>query len=122
MLKESALFSANQKLWHESQPSIWSLVNDIPQENPARSVMRTLWDHPRWLEAYHLYDDRGADLFEQICELPEYYLTRTENALLEQESTKIIAAAPVKCIVELGAGSARKTKHLLKAQGAQRAG
>ena len=121
--KSSALFSAPQHhLWHAAEPFIWSLVNDAPQENPAQSIMRTLWDQPRWLEAYHLYDDRGADLFEQICELPEYYLTRTENAILERESSRIIAAAPVACIVELGAGSAKKTTHLLKAQVAQRGG
>jgi L-histidine Nalpha-methyltransferase len=121
--KPSALFSAAKRdLWHAAEPSIWSLVNDAPQENPAQSIMRTLWDQPRWLEAYHLYDDRGANLFEQICELPEYYLTRTENAILERESSRIIAAAPVACIVELGAGSAKKTTHLLKAQVAQRGG
>lgn len=82
--------------------------------------MRTLWDQPRWLEAYHLYDERGAALFEQICELPEYYLTRTENLILEQQAQRIIAAAPVTCVVELGAGSAKKTTHLLRAQMEQR--
>jgi L-histidine Nalpha-methyltransferase len=119
--KSSALFSASKRdLWLSAEPSIWSLVNDAPQENPAQSIMRTLWDQPRWLEAYHLYDDRGADLFERICQLPEYYLTRTENAILERESARIIATAPVSCIVELGAGSAKKTTHLLKAQVAHR--
>ncbi len=82
--------------------------------------MRTLWDQPRWLEAYHLYDDRGSELFEQICELPEYYLTRTEASILERTAGEIIAAAPVECIVELGAGSAKKTTHLLTAQIQQR--
>ena len=116
-----ALFSAvKHDLWHAAEPSIWSLAMDAPQEDPAQSIMRTLWDQPRWLEAYHLYDDRGAELFEKICELPEYYLTRTENGLLERESNRIIDAAPVACIVELGAGSAKKTIHLLKAQVAQR--
>ena len=119
--KSFALFSASKRdLWLSAEPSIWSLVNDAPQENPAQSIMRTLWDQPRWLEAYHLYDDRGADLFERICELPEYYLTRTENAILERESARIITTAPVSCIVELGAGSAKKTTHLLKAQVAHR--
>ena len=119
--KSSALFSpAKQKLWRLTQPSIWSLVHDTFQEDPARSVMRTLWDQPRWLEAYHLYDDHGSNLFERICELPEYYLTRTENAILEKESASIISAAPVRCIAELGAGSAKKTTHLLKAQVAHR--
>ena len=82
--------------------------------------MRTLFDQPRWLEAFHLYDDRGSELFERICELPEYYLTRTENAILESSAAKIIAAAPVEAIVELGAGYAKKTIHLLREQMRQR--
>jgi len=103
-----------------SEASIWRLAQNGHHDDPALSIMRTLWDQPRWLEAYHLYDDRGSELFEKICELPEYYLTRTENALLEQDAAKIIAAAPVRCIVELGAGSAKKTTHLLSEQVRQR--
>jgi dimethylhistidine N-methyltransferase len=80
------------------------------------SILTTLWDQPRWLEVYHLYDQRGSELFEAICELPEYYLTRTENAILEAHAADIIAAAPVQCIVELGAGYSKKTVHLLTAQ------
>jgi dimethylhistidine N-methyltransferase len=79
-----------------------------------------LWDQPRWLEAYHLYDQRGSELFEQICQLPEYYLTRTENSILEAQAAAIIAAAPVECIVELGAGYSKKTIHLLTEQLRQR--
>src|ERR1051325_9423956 len=111
-----------QQLWAAVAPSIWTLENGVGVEDPAISVMRTLWDQPRWLEAYHLYDDRGSALFEQICDLPEYYLTRTENHILEEQSESIIAAAPVDCIIELGAGSAKKTTHLLKAQQARRGG
>jgi dimethylhistidine N-methyltransferase len=80
------------------------------------SILTTLWDQPRWLEVYHLYDQRGSELFESICDLPEYYLTRTENAILEAHAADIIAAAPVQCIVELGAGYSKKTVHLLTAQ------
>jgi L-histidine N-alpha-methyltransferase len=116
----SALFSADrQRFWRMAEPSIWSLAAD-PREDPTRSILRTLWDQPRWLEAYHLYDDRGSALFEEICELPEYYLSRTENALLEKNADHIIACAPAECIVELGAGSAKKTTHLLNAQIARR--
>jgi L-histidine Nalpha-methyltransferase len=112
-----SLFSADQRhLWRASAPSLWSLAHENPDESPQKSIMRTLWDQPRWLEAYHLYDERGSELFEQICELPEYYLTRTEEAILERDAANIIASAPVDCIVELGAGSAKKTNHLLKAQ------
>jgi len=82
--------------------------------------MRTLFDQPRWLEAYHLYDDQGSELFERICELPEYYLTRTENSILERNAGRIIASAPVEALVELGAGYSKKTIHLLKEQARQR--
>ncbi|MBM4260985.1 MAG: L-histidine N(alpha)-methyltransferase [Deltaproteobacteria bacterium] len=114
-------FAAGQKqLWHSEEPAIWAPVGGNHIEDPARSVMKTLWDQPRWLEAFHLYDERGSELFEQICELPEYYLTRTENSILERDAEKIIAAAPVECIVELGAGFSKKTVHLLTAQTLQR--
>jgi L-histidine N-alpha-methyltransferase len=110
-------FAAHRRqLWQITEPSIWSRANGDSQQSPISSIMRTLWDQPRWLEAYHLYDDRGSELFEKICDLPEYYLTRTENAILEQAAPKIIDYAPVQCIVELGAGSAKKTAHLLRAQ------
>ena len=121
MQRDKAPFATDhRRLWHMAEPSIWALTNGHPEENPALSIMRTLWDQPRWLEAYHLYDDRGSELFEQICELPEYYLTRTEEAILERAAGDIIAEAPVECIVELGAGSAKKTTHLLRAQIQQR--
>jgi len=103
-------------------PGIWSPAVESRAESPALSIMTTLWDQPRWLEAYHLYDERGSELFERICELPEYYLTRTENSILEHEAARIIAAAPVKAIVELGAGSSKKTTHLLREQVRQRGG
>jgi L-histidine Nalpha-methyltransferase len=125
MQRETAplLFSADERpLWRMVEPAIWSLASGDLKEDPARSLMRTLWDQPRWLEAYHLYDEHGAELFERIGELPEYYLTRTENSILEKEARRIIASAPVQCIVELGAGSAKKTTHLLSAQIAQRGG
>jgi hypothetical protein len=65
------------------RPAIWSLDGVDLEYVPARSILTTLWDQPRWLEAHHLYDQRGSELFEEICQLPEYYLTRTENAILE---------------------------------------
>jgi dimethylhistidine N-methyltransferase len=116
----SLLAPEQQDLWRLVQPSIWSRADDATREDPARSVMRTLFDQPRWLEAFHLYDDRGSDLFERICDLPEYYLTRTENAILEKNAGRIITAAPVEAIVELGAGYAKKTVHLLQEQARRR--
>lgn len=122
MTSKPDFFSAGQKhRWRLEEPAIWAPVGGDHLEDPARSVMKTLWDQPRWLETFHLYDERGSELFEQICELPEYYLTRTENSILERDAEKIIAAAPVECIVELGAGFSKKTVHLLTAQTRQRA-
>jgi L-histidine N-alpha-methyltransferase len=67
---------------------------------------------PPWL----LYDERGSALFEDITRLPEYYLTRTERAILAAHAGAMLeAAGPPLEIVELGAGSAAKTCLLLEA-------
>ena len=117
----SSIFSADERShWQLVEPGIWSPEGADLDSIPTLSIVTTLWDQPRWLEAYHLYDQRGSELFEQICELPEYYLTRTENAILEKHARDIIARAPVHCVVELGAGYSKKTVHLLTAQLRQR--
>ena len=116
------LSPSQRDLWSPTLPSIWTLESGQLNQDPARAILRTLFDQPRWLEAYLLYDELGSQLFEQICELPEYYLTRTENSILAGDAEKIIASAPVECIVELGAGSSRKTMHLLREQVRQREG
>ena len=113
---------AQKNLWVSIAPSIWTLdAGHVPQA-PLASILRTVFDQPRWLEAYHLYDEAGSHLFEKICKLPEHYQTRTEDAILEKEARKIIASAPVECIVELGAGFSKKTIHLLTEQVRQRNG
>ncbi len=67
---------------------------------------------PPWL----LYDRRGSELFERITTLPEYYLTRTERAILTAHAAAMIdATGPPLSIVELGAGTATKTGLLLSA-------
>src|SRR5574341_218971 len=93
------IFAADQQSrWMPNHPGIWSLQGADLDSVPALSILATLWDQPRWLEAYHLYDQQGSELFEDICELPEYYLTRTENSILEARASEIIAAAPVQSI------------------------
>ncbi|MFI5782748.1 L-histidine N(alpha)-methyltransferase [Nocardia sp. NPDC051570] len=69
---------------------------------------------PKWF-----YDARGSDLFEAITELPEYYPTRTERALLARVVGEIAQIARPQVLVELGAGSAAKTRLLLDALGAE---
>ena len=65
---------------------------------------------PRWL-----YDERGAELFDAITELPEYYLTRTEAEILRRVAPEVIEAVAPEALVELGSGSARKTSVLIDA-------
>jgi uncharacterized SAM-dependent methyltransferase len=62
-----------------------------------------------------LYDDRGSELFEQICELPEYYLTRTETVILQQCASEVAHLTGTCELVELGSGSSTKTRILLDA-------
>jgi len=115
------IFSQDQKnRWSSVRSSIWELKSEAPEENVARSLARTLFDQPRRIEPRFLYDERGSWLFEKICTLPEYYLTRSEDAILAKEAKQIIALAEVECLVELGAGFSKKTVHLLSQQAKQR--
>ena len=63
----------------------------------------------------YFYDGRGSELFEEITRLPEYYLTRAERDLLRRVAHDLITAAGPASLVELGAGSAKKTRILLDA-------
>jgi L-histidine N-alpha-methyltransferase len=63
----------------------------------------------------YFYDQRGSELFEAITRLPEYYQTRTERALLEAWMPELIARLGTKTLVELGAGSAEKSRVILDA-------
>ncbi|HLS79666.1 MAG TPA: L-histidine N(alpha)-methyltransferase [Nocardia sp.] len=76
---------------------------------------RGLTATPKHLPPKWFYDARGSELFERITALPEYYPTRTERALLERVVGEIARLAGAEVLVELGAGSAAKTRLLLTA-------
>ena len=117
------IFSSGQlERWYPVESSIWALRSETPEEDVVRSLGRTLLDQPRHIEPRLLYDERGSRLFEKISALPEYYLTRTEDAILEKEAKQVIALAEVESLVELGAGFSKKTVHLLSEQVKQRGG
>src|SRR5918997_4904378 len=67
------------------------------------------------LSPRYFYDARGSELFERITELPEYYPTRCEHAILTAVATDIAKAASPSILVELGSGSSEKTALLLEA-------
>ncbi len=82
----------------------------------ARDVRAGLCSKPKELAPKYFYDERGSQLFERITELPEYYPTRAEREILRERSAEILAVAGGPgTLVELGSGSAAKTRHLLSA-------
>jgi len=81
----------------------------------AQSIVRGLSDTPRWLSCRYLYDAEGSALFEAITRQPEYYLTRTEDALLAAHAIALRAYVGPSTLVELGSGNSSKTRHLLRA-------
>ena len=92
----------------------------VPMRHPQmelRNVVATGLDRPdRRLPCCFFYDSVGSQLFEQICDLPEYYLTRTERAILDRYAPEMIAAAGENlALVEYGSGSSVKTRLLLGA-------
>ena len=76
---------------------------------------------PRELPSKYFYDERGSRLFEEITRLPEYYLTRAEREVLIARASEIAAVTRARSLVELGAGSASKTRIVLAALGEQTA-
>src|SRR5574340_1555207 len=79
----------------------------------ARDVRRGLCQRPKQLSPKYFYDDYGSQLFDAICDLPEYYLTRTEYGLLAPRADEVIRLAAPDDLVEFGSGASRKTRLLL---------
>jgi L-histidine N-alpha-methyltransferase len=79
----------------------------------VRDVRQGLTKTPKQLSPKYFYDERGSELFEEITQLPEYYLTRAERSLLERRIPEIIAGVRPCSLVELGAGSATKTRLII---------
>jgi len=95
------------------------LIGDEILERVSSAVWSGLGSHPRTLPPWLFYDHQGSTLFDRITELPEYYLTRTERSILAAHASEIVDAAGDNSrrlrIIELGAGSADKSRLLLLA-------
>ena len=81
----------------------------------AREVRAGLARAPRSIPPKYFYDARGSRLFDAICDLPEYYLTRAEASLLERHAGPIVSGMGATALVEIGSGMARKTALLIEA-------
>ncbi|HEY5045444.1 MAG TPA: L-histidine N(alpha)-methyltransferase [Solirubrobacteraceae bacterium] len=99
----------------EETIQIDSHLDGSEERSLAEDVLDGLTRPFKELPPKHFYDARGAELFDQICELPEYYPTRAERAILERTATELAALTNAVELVELGSGTAAKTRVLLDA-------
>lgn len=85
-------------------------VADLREE-----ILRGLASRPKRIPPKFFYDERGSELFDGICNTPEYYLTRTEISLLRRHAKEITALAGPECLLlELGSGASKKVRLLLE--------
>lgn len=91
------------------------LVTPSFSSSEADQLRQALTQSPRTIPPQYFYNDRGSQLFEQICLQPEYYLTNTEISLLEIVAPQLTTYTGACELVELGSGSSRKTKIILDA-------
>jgi dimethylhistidine N-methyltransferase len=98
-----------------SSPDTLPLLDFHPETESFRDeVLTGLRDDPKHLPSKFFYDERGSKLFDAICELDEYYLTRTELAIMKMHLGAMVdALGPRVRLVEYGSGSSLKTRLLL---------
>lgn len=83
--------------------------------NTNDDIARGLRQHPAQISPKYFYDQRGSELFEDITRLPEYYPTRTENAIMQRHAADIAqAVGPGRTVIELGAGNCSKAEALCR--------
>src|SRR3984957_2371149 len=99
----------------ETAIRIDSHLGEGDQRSLADDVLDGLPRPFKELPPKHFYDARGAELFDRICELPEYYPTRAERTILEQTASELAELTDAVELVELGSGTAAKTRVLLDA-------
>jgi L-histidine N-alpha-methyltransferase len=95
--------------------TIESFLSEADERSLANDVLDGLTRPFKEIPPKHFYDARGSELFEQICELPEYYPTRTEREILQRHADGMIRRTRAGELVELGSGSAEKARILLEA-------
>jgi L-histidine N-alpha-methyltransferase len=110
----------NAKETSKGVPSSRLVIHDLAQRNGhaefAQDIRAGLSSSPKHLFPKYLYDELGSRLFEAICEVDEYYLTRSEDEILQNHADAIIRCVPdCETLIELGSGSAEKTRHLIDA-------
>jgi L-histidine Nalpha-methyltransferase len=93
--------------------TIDSYLSGSSLESIAADVRAGLSRELKELPPKYFYDDRGSELFDEITSLPEYYPTRCERALLNRRAPEIVELTGARELLELGSGTASKTRALL---------
>src|ERR1700693_6596742 len=97
--------SDGQPALHDLEPSVGAFLAEL---------LRGLSQRAKSIAAKFFYDEMCSQLFDEICSLDEYYLTRTEMGILREKVDEICALFGPECrLVELGSGSSAKTRILL---------
>ncbi len=100
----------------EDRLFIRNLVKHDPLAGFSEDVRKGLTANPKCLSPKYFYDELGSQLFEAICLLPEYYLTRAENEIFARYADEIVASVDgATTLLEMGSGSASKTKRIIEA-------
>ncbi len=107
--------AANGDATDPADIQIDSHLGGAEQRTLAEDVLDGLTRPFKELPPKHFYDARGAELFDRICELPEYYPTRTERSILHHAAEELAELTGAVELVELGSGTAAKTRVLLDA-------
>ncbi len=97
----------------QPSPVLQRVLPTRPLPDIVGDARRELLSKPRSMPPKYFYDQRGSELFDAICNTPEYYPTRTEEALLRDHADELIQRAAPQHILEFGSGTSRKTRHLL---------
>ncbi|HEY0546447.1 MAG TPA: L-histidine N(alpha)-methyltransferase [Pyrinomonadaceae bacterium] len=109
MSRTSGSASADRLQIHE-------LAREEAQSSFAEDVRAGLLARPKRLLPKYFYDELGSQLFDAICLLPEYYPTRAENEILERYADEIVNSFDgYKTLLEMGSGSASKTRSIIEA-------
>src|SRR5438477_103898 len=91
-------------------------VSESESSDLLTDVIAGLSSNPRTLPCKYFYDERGAALFQKICELPEYYITRTEIDILDRHRAEIASQVGANIqLIGLGTGAGTKTRILIEA-------
>ncbi|NJL51892.1 MAG: L-histidine N(alpha)-methyltransferase, partial [Hydrococcus sp. SU_1_0] len=85
------------------------------EKDNIQDVIYGLNQKQKSIPARYFYDQKGSQLFEDICQLAEYYPTRTEASILRQYAQDIVSQTKATELVELGSGSSTKTRYLFDA-------